>query len=183
MKRFWAQRNGREKFLIVACMLAVVIAVPMLLSPPPESGGKLLTAAKAQQEYDSKVRDKERMEAEVDRLKPKIEKLVYKEAPEKVLPRVIRSLQAQAKKAGIHLREIKPLRARKMITVTKVPVTVRFASRFDQSLPFLYAVEDPNNKLVVEKFSISSPDSKSKTVDVEVQLALYTSNMTDSDAG
>ena len=183
MKRFWAQRNGREKVLIVACLVAVVIAVPMLLAPLPEANAKLLPAAKARQEYDNKVRDKERMEAEVERLKPKIENLVYKEAPEKVLPRVIRSLQAQAKKAGIHLREIKPLRARKMITVTKVPVTVRFACRFDQSVPFIYAVEDPANKLVVEKFSISSPDSKSKTVDVEIQLALYTSNMTDIEAG
>lgn len=183
MKRFWAQRNGREKFLIILCILALVIVVPMLLTPPPEASGKLLPAAKARQEYDLKVREKEKMEAEIDRLKPKIESLVYKDAPEKVLPQVIKALQKQAKDAGIHLREIKPLRARKLSTVTKVPVTVRFASRFDQSLPFLYAVEDPDNKLVVEKFSISSPDSKSKTVDVEVQLALFTSSASFSESG
>jgi hypothetical protein len=123
------------------------------------------------------------MQSEIDRLKPRIEKLVYKDTPEKVLPQVIRSLQAQAKKAGINLREIKPLRARRLSTVTKVPVTVRFASPFDQSLPFIYAVEDPSGKMVVEKFSISSPDSKSKTVDVEIQLALFTSSLADSETG
>ena len=177
MKRFWAQRNGRERILLIACVLAVIIAVPLLLAPPDGGGGKLLSASKARDEYQKQVRDKERMEAEVEKLKPRIAGLVYSEAPEKVLPRVIRTLQDQARKAGIHLREIKPLRAKKLSGVTRVPLTVRFASRFDQSLPFIYAVEDPAGRMVVEKFSISSPDSKSKTVDVEIQVALFTSDV------
>jgi hypothetical protein len=164
-------------------VIAAIVAIPMLLAPPDTGNSRLLPADKAKREYDRLVGEKSRLEAEIDSLKPRIEKLVYKDAPEKVLPGVIRQLQAQARKAGIHIREIKPLRAKKLSTLTKVPVTVRFASRFDQSLPFIYAVEDPANKMVVEKFSISSPDSKSKTVDVEIQMALFTSNMSESEAG
>src|SRR5436190_1211847 len=72
-----------------------------------------------------------------------------------------------------------------LAAVMKVPLTLRFSSRFDQSIPFLYNVEDPTGKLVVEKFNITMSDPKSKTVDVEVQIALYTEAMptTKSDEG
>ena len=178
MNRFWARRNGRERFLILICAVAAVVGIPMLLSPPAAGNAKLLPAAEARQKYVREVRQKESMESDIARMKPLIEKQVYNETPEVVVPRIVRTLQDQAKKAGIHLREIKPLRARRMATVTKVPLSVRFASRFDQSIPFLYSIEDPGTRLVVEKFSISAPDSKSKTVDIEIQVALFTCNTT-----
>src|SRR5262249_4428040 len=112
--------------------------------------------------------------AETARLKPALEKLVYKDSPEQVVPAVIKKLQTVAKESGIHLREIKPLRARNLATVIKVPMTVRFTGQFGQSVPFLYKVEDPAGKLVVEKFNVTVSDPKIKTVDVEVQIALYT---------
>jgi Tfp pilus assembly protein PilO len=174
MASFWAVRNSRERFLIVLALLAGIVGVPMMLISPEKAGGKLLPAAKARQEYKKNEAQMKTLQAETATLKPEIEKLVYKEAPEQVVPGVIKMLQTIAKQSGIHLREIKPLRARRLATVTKVPMTVRFTGQFGQSIPFLYKVEDPNGKLVVEKFNVTTSDPKVKTVDVEVQIALYT---------
>jgi hypothetical protein len=55
-----------------------------------------------------------------------------------------------------------------------VTLTVRFTSEFGRVIPFVYHVEDPQGKLVVEKLNVSSPDPKSRQVDVEVQVALFT---------
>lgn len=174
MKAFWAQRNSREKLLIALMAVAVIIGVPMALISPEKANGKLLSAANARQQYKKTETEMRVQDAETSRLKPALEKLVYKESPEQVVPAVIKSLQAVAKQSGIHLREIKPLRARRLATVTKVPMTVRFTSQFGQSIPFLYKVEDPIGKLVVEKLNVTVSDPKVKTVDVEVQIALYT---------
>ena len=174
MNAFWAQRNSREKFLIILMAAAVVIGVPMALISPEKANGKLLTAANARQQYKKTDTEMKAQGAETARLKPEPDKLVYKESPEQVVPAVIKTLQTVAKQSGIHLREIKPLRARRLATVTKVPMTVRFTSQFGQSIPFLYKVEDPIGKLVVEKLNVTVSDPKVKTVDVEVQIALYT---------
>lgn len=174
MSTLWSQRNGREKFLLVLMAAAVIIGVPLFLFPGDSSTGKLLPAAQARQKYKEVEKQKTSLDAETDKLKPEIEKLVYKDAPEHLLPTVVKKLQTDAKAAGIHLREIKPIRARRLAGITKVPLTVRFTSRFEQSVPFLYNVEDPKGKLVVEKFNITMSDPKSKMVDVEVQVALFT---------
>jgi Tfp pilus assembly protein PilO len=183
MAVFWALRNSREKLLIILMTLAVIIGVPMMLFSPEKSNGKLLSAAKARQEYKKNETQMKTLDAETATLKPEIDKLIYTESAEEVIPGVIKSLQAAAKQSGIHLREIKPLRARRLSSVTKVPVTVRFTGQFAQSIPFLYRVEDPSGKLVVEKFNVTTSDPKVKTVDVEVQIALYTKAAPSSKSG
>ena len=174
MGAFWAQRNSRERLLIILMAVACIIGVPMALISPDKGNGKLLSAAKARQEYKKTELQMRSQNEETARLKPELEKLVYKETPEQVVPGVIKTLQTIAKQSGIHLREIKPLRARSLTTVTKVPMTIRFSGQFAQCIPFLYKVEDPNGKLVVEKLNVTTSDPKLKTVDVEVQVALYT---------
>src|SRR5262249_49316053 len=175
--------NSREKLLIALMVLAVLIGVPMALISPEKANGKLLSAANARQQYKKTESEMKTQDAETARLKPALEKLVYKESPEQVVPAVIKTLQTVAKESGIHLREIKPLRARRLATVTKVPMTVRFTGQFGQSIPFLYKVEDPSGKLVVEKLNVTVSDPKVKTVDVEVQIALYTKAGASSKAG
>src|SRR5258706_15853053 len=174
MAAFWTQRNSRERLLILLALAAGIIGIPMMLISPEKSSGKLLSSSKARQEYNKADAQIKTQNEETNRLKPELEKLVYKEPPEEVIPSVIKTLQTIAKQSGIHLREIKPLRARQLSNVTKVPMTVRFTGQFGQSIPFLYKVEDPNGKLVVEKFNVTTSDPKAKTVDVEVQIALYT---------
>jgi Tfp pilus assembly protein PilO len=171
---WWKQRTASEKRMLVICILVLAIGLPVLLIPSGGDTKKLLPASEARQKYEDTVLEKNLLTKDNDQLKPVIEKLVYKDAPEQLLPKIIKTLQGYAKQSGIHLREIKPLRAKVYGTVTRVPVSVRFTSEFGKSVPFLYQVEDPAGKLVVEKFNVTAADSKSKLVDVEVQIALYT---------
>jgi len=180
----WSKRNAREKFLLVVCALALVIGVPLLLIPSYSGNSKLPSAAEARLKYQSTVKQKDSMSAETDRVKPALDKAAYTDRPEQLLPQVIRSLQDTAKNSGVHLREIKPLRPRRIGTLTKVPLSVRFTGTFTKTIPFLYRIEDPSGRLVVEKFNVTTTDAKSRTVDVEVQVALYTQQAgTGSDSG
>ena len=82
-----------------------------------------------------------------------------------------------ADKAGVHIREIKPLRSRTLPdgSVTRVPLEVRFNAPFQPNvMRFLYFAEDPTKKMVVDKFSITSTDAHLKTVDVTAQITVYT---------
>lgn len=169
-----AGRTLREKALLALCLLVVVVGLWIMLTSSGAGGRKLLPAAQARQKYEAAVKQRQAMREEMDRLQPELEKRVYTETPEQLIPKAIRTLQGYAKDSGIHLREIKPLRARRIAAVTKVPVSVRFTAEFQKSLPFLYHIEDPKGKFVVEKFNVSAADPKSKLVDIEAQVALFT---------
>ena len=107
-------------------------------------------------------------------MQPKIERAAYTEPPEELVPKVVRTLQSYAKDSGIHLREIKPLRTRRLGDLTKETMSVRFTSDFGRAVPFFYRVDDPQGKLIIEKFNVTAADPKSRSVDVEAQVALYT---------
>ena len=61
-----------------------------------------------------------------------------------------------------------------MNNLTKLSLDVRFSTEFKKAIPFIYRIEEIKSKLVIEKFNISSVDPKSKKVDVEIQVALFT---------
>lgn len=176
MNHLWSRRTPGEKRLIILCLIVILVAVWLSLTPPEGAGKKLLSTAEARRKYTEMIQQKQELEDEISRLKPAIEKMTFRDAPEALLPKAIRTLQKQAKASGLHLREIKPLRARRLATVTRVPLSVRFTTtEFRKSVvPFLYRVEDPAGKMVVEKCSVTAADPKTRAVDVEVQIALYT---------
>jgi len=174
MNSFWAQRTPSERRMMVICLLFVAIGLPMLLFPGGGGSKKLLSAKEARLKYDDVVRQKAALDRDADRLKPQIAKLSYPDAPEKLMPKVVLLLQKYAKQSGLHLREIKPLRPKRYPTVTKETLSVRFTAPFSQAVPFFYRIDDPSGKLVVEKFDVTSADPKSRTVDVDAQVALYT---------
>jgi hypothetical protein len=176
MAGFWQQRKTSEKWLLGICLLVMIVCIPMLLLPSSTSNKKLLPAREARQKYLKAVSDKNLRDAEIDRMKPEIDKLTYQEAPEELIPRVIRTLQTTAGKSGIHIREIKPLRVRRMAGVTKVPLSVRFSCDFAKTVPFLYSAEDPAGKLVVDRLNVTAPDAKSRIVDVEAHVAFFTTS-------
>jgi hypothetical protein len=160
--------------MLVVCLIVLVVGVPLMLFPGGSSGKKLLTYAEARQQYEDKLKQKAQLEADNERIKPLMDQMVYAEAPEQLIPKVITTLQGYAKASGIHLREIKPLRSKKTAGVTKETLSVRFTSDFGKTVPFLYRVEDPAGKLVVEKFNLTASDPKSRAVDVDAQIALFT---------
>lgn len=176
MKQFWQQRNPRERILIVLCVVVVGVGLWMVATPPAQSRKPLLSSQQARLKNREAEKQKQKLAAEIAQIKPLIERSAYAEPPEMLVPRVIRTLQGYAKESSIHLREVKPLRTRRIGSVTRVPLSVRFSTAewSRTAVAFLYRVEDPKGKLVVEKLNITSPDPKSRTVDVEVQITFFT---------
>lgn len=174
MSSFWAQRSPSERRMLLLCLIVVAIGIPLALFPGGSAGKKLLSAREARQQYESKVTQKAQLEADNERIRPLMDQMVYKEAPEQLIPKVITTLQGFARSSGIHLREIKPLRSKKTAGVVKEMLSVRFTSEFGKAIPFFYRVEDPAGKLVVEKFNLTASDPKSRTVDVDAQISLFT---------
>ena len=148
----------------------------MMLIPTSGGNKKLLSTSAARQKYKKLVDQKGQYDQTIDRLKPAVTRMSYTERPEELVPKVIRDLQEYAKASGVHLREIKPLRAKRVATLMKVPMTVRFSTAdFGKAATaFLYKTEDPSGKLVIEKLNVSTADQKTHTVDVEAQVALFT---------
>ena len=177
MKRWWTERNPRERVYLAICLLVIVI-VPLLnaFSPADQRHAKLLSSREAQQKRADVVRDIEALDSEGDRLMPEIARLTFAGNPDAAIPEAIKKLQDCAAESKLHIREMKPLRARKIGVLYHAPISVRFSSTHftQEAVPFLYRIEDPAGKLVVEKLNMSAPDAKSASVDVELQVALYT---------
>lgn len=174
MKEFWARRNPRERVLIVLCVLAIVVGVPAMLQPAGSGARKLIPADEARRKYNADLKQKLALEDDIQALRSRLKQLTYAEAPQTLTPKLVQQLQEQARICGIHLREIKPLRTHTEASVTKVPISVRFTAPFAQAIPYIYRVEDPNGRLIAEKATVVTPDPKSKSVDVELQVACFT---------
>ena len=175
MAGWWDKRTSGEKILIPLCVVAIIGGGLIMLMPSGPPNKKLLSAADASQKYEDAAKEMKAKQTEIARLKPEIDELTFKDSPEQVIPRVIKTLQTTAGDSGIHIREIKPLRIRRVSGLTKVPLSVRFSCEFAKTVPFLYRTEDPANKLVVDRFNVTSPDPKSRIVDVEAHVSFYTS--------
>jgi type II secretory pathway component PulM len=169
----WASRSPRERALVLLGVGVIAVAVWMILSPTDAGKRGLLPSSVAREQYSDGLKRKQGFDREVATLGPKVDTSTYKETSEKVIPVVLKVLHEQARAAGIHLREVKPLRPRQVAGLTKVTLTVRFTSEFGKAIPFLYGVEDPKGRLVVEKMNVAASDPKSRQVDVEVQVALF----------
>lgn len=177
MKQFWAQRTVSERRMIIIGVIVLLVCIPLALTPPGGGGNKkLLSAEEASLKLKEANADVARRTDEINRMKPEIDKMVFTEPPDQLIPQTIKTLQGFAKQSGLHIREIKPQRMRRLATVTKLPMSVRFTTGdfAKTAVPFLYRIEDPATKMVVEKFNVTAADPKVRTVDVEAQIALYT---------
>lgn len=187
MKALWAQRTPSERRLLLICAVVIVVAAWLVLAPSNRGGVQLLSSAEADRKATEDALKTHQYRQEIERLAPEIKRLAYDKPPAEVIPSVVRTLQDMAKQSDLHLREIKPLRARRTGDMTRIPISVRFSTAaFNRSaVGFLYRLEDPASRMVVDKFTITAPDPKTRIVDVEVQVALYTrggASATDSGA-
>jgi hypothetical protein len=134
-----------------------------------------------------------------------VQEHAYNKPVEQLVPLVIRDLQATAQRAGIHLREVKPLRPKQVteepvirpgqkttrttqtthdVLGARVPVEVRFRAQFQPNVVrFLYDVENPAGKMVVDKISITSADAKFKVVEVSAQITVFTRSSAGTSGG
>jgi hypothetical protein len=115
-------------------------------------------------------------------MEPRLHKMTYQESPDTVAALATQDLQDIAARSHIHLREIKPqLRVGKMKSslIGRVSLDVRFRASFQPDVVrFLYYLEDPSGRMVVDKVDITSTDSRFKTVDVTARVSVFTQSVT-----
>lgn len=170
-------------------VLVLLVAGVLVLSPSGTGGagaGKQLPLADAQKQRTEKKKQYKELTDDMTVKQPRIDRMTYNMAPEQLSATVTENLYLLADKAGVHIREIKPLRAKtlKSGTIARVPLEVRFRAPFQPNvMKFLYFAEDPANKIVVDKVSITSTDTHLKSVDVAAQISVFTRSLTGSSSG
>jgi Tfp pilus assembly protein PilO len=178
-----ATRSKRERLLMVLVIPVVFIVLAWnFLSPP---GGQttqkgILSTEDAKKKLVSARRENMQMLAARDKMDPGIDKMSYNIPAEQLVPRLIRNLQTIADKSGVHLREIKPIRGKKLKSNAgvRVPVEVRFKAAFQpEAIRFLYHVEETDSRMVVDKINITSADPRFKTVEVSATITVFTTSL------
>ena len=163
----------RERVLIGIGVVVVGVCAWLMLNP--DTGSKsLLPASEARTLYSSAAGELRALRGDTDRIRPAMRTMVYSGSADVVVPQVVQEVQRMAADARVHLRELKPLRQRKLGDLAKQALTVRFSCAFRDAIPFLYRLEDAGGKLVIDKLNVAASDPKSKTVDVELQLGFFT---------
>ena len=181
--------SSRDKGLVALMIFVVLIGVVLKLLPSGAGGvgaGKQLSLEDAQKQTTQGNKQYKLMDDEMKTLQPRIEHMTYTMPAEQLSATVTQDLYTLADKAGVHIREIKPLRAKtlKSGSIARVPLEVRFRAPFQPNvMKFLYMAEDPANKIVVDKVSITSTDTHLKSVDVAAQISVFTRSLTGSSSG
>ena len=174
MSGFWAQRKPRERVMLLLGLVVVIVGGWMGLAPGAGGGSSPLTAAQARAKADDIARQTRSLEADMKRVEPMLSSMVFEKSADAVVPETITLLQKLAKDSAVHLREVKPQRPRRLAGITRVPISVRYSTDFARTVPFLYKIEDPAGRLVVQRMNVTRSDPKSRLVDVEIEVVLYT---------
>lgn len=176
-------RNKRERLLLILGIpLVLVVLAWNFLSPPTTQATQngLLSKEDADKKLTAAQHENITMHAEQDKMDPDIEKMSYHIPAEQLVPRLIRNLQTLADKSGVHLREIKPIRGKKLKSNAgvRVPVEVRFKAAFQpDAMRFLYHVEESDSRMVVDKINITSADPRFKTVEISATITVFTTSL------
>src|SRR6185437_16056701 len=103
--------SKRDRFLLIVCVIGLAILVWGLLNPPAKttSTAKLLPLNEALHKKEIAQRTTTRLIGEQADNQPRIKKMAYDLPVEQLEPRVIQNLQEIAMRAGVHLKEVKPL--------------------------------------------------------------------------
>jgi Tfp pilus assembly protein PilO len=178
-----AARNPRERLLLtVGIPLVGIVLAWNFLSPPsgPAAQKGLLSTADAAKKLVDAKHENAQIITDENRMDPDIDKMAYKIPSEQLVPRMIRDLQTIAEKSGVHLREIKPIRGKKLKSNAgvRVPVEVRFKAAFQpDAIRFLYHVEESDSRMVVDKINITSADPRFKSVEVSATITVFTTSL------
>ena len=194
--------NKREQVLIGVAAVVLVGTVWYVLAPAGSaSKTNLVSLEQAVLKKNESLSNARRLLDEQVAVEPRVKARAYNKAADQLVPVVVGNLQAAADRAGIHLREVRPLRA-KIVTDesdpkaiekaqttrssragnathellgARVPVEVRFRAPFQPNVVrFLYDLENPSGRMVIDKISITSADARFKTVEVSAQVTVFT---------
>jgi hypothetical protein len=175
--------RARNRRLFFLALLGGAVLIWNQCNPPaPSAGtGTLVPIEKATNKLNAANATYERLGAELEAMEPRILKMSYNLPAEQLEPRFVRDIQKIAARANVHLREIKPLRPRLIANGegAKVPLEIRFQAVFHpQVIRFLYYLENPAGKIVIDKLNLTTADSKARTVDVTAQVSVFTRSTT-----
>jgi hypothetical protein len=173
------QISRREKILIVVCVAFLAGVVFWILSSSGKAGAgrNLVPYEEAVAKTQVALKTAKKMDEDQKEIDRHLGKSAFDLPAEELTPHMIRDLQTLAAKANVHLREIKPMRARAVASGsgTRLPMEVRFRAPFQPDVVrFLYYVENPATRMVVEKVNMTSADIKQKDIDVSAQITIFT---------
>ncbi len=170
--------NKRERVGIIVCAAVVLLGVWLQLTRSKSAGAQvLLPPPVAQQKTEVALRTIRRLRDQQDEAETQIAQLAYTQSPDQLLPRLVRDLQRIADQAGVHLRQLKPTQPHPLTNAagTRVSLEARFSAPFQPGvMRFLYYVEDPANKMTIDKLDVTAADEKFKIVDVTAQVSAFT---------
>jgi len=174
--------SRREQVLLLVCVLVVaVIGVPALL------GGNTAVVVKGNGLSKQSI-DQRRAEAErtIRRAKetiatqqPIVSKMGWTEDPDSLTPILVQKLEALARRTGLTLTNYKHLKPKALDAVTQVPLEMQFTAPFPTAVRFLYELQKPETKVSIDMVRISSADTESDTVDVDVRISAYSLKVTE----
>lgn len=175
-----APRTKRERLMLLIALLlipAILIGNALVPSGPPAGQKSLLPVDQANLKREVQTRTITQMRQEQQEMEPRIAQMAYNLPPDEIVPRVIGDLQRTAVRAGVHLREIKPMRPSALSSGAgaRVPMEVTFRAPLQpNAVQFLYYVEDPAARFVVDKIHITSADAKFRTVEAVAEITVFT---------
>lgn len=178
-----AARSKRERMLlIIGVPLVLIVLAWNFLSPPAGQAAPKgqLSTADAEKKTATLQAENKRMLSEQEEMEPKIAQMSYTIPAEQLVPQTIRNLQSLAARDGVHLREVKPIRGKKLKSNAgvRVPIEVRFNSKLQpDAVRFLYHVEQADSRMVVDKINITSADPRFHTVDVSATITVFTTSL------
>lgn len=180
-----------QMMLVVLVVFLVTVFVWLRQTPPHNTGltGPVLPLEEAESKRAVALKTIKQMSDDQDTINPRIASNAYDMSAEELQPRIVQDLQRLATRAGFHIRQIKSLHPHVLSSgqAVRVPLEVRFRADFQPNIvKFLYFVEDPAGKMVVDKVNLTGSDSKFKTVDVSAQISVFTRSLngvTNTDTG
>ncbi len=175
-------KTTREKVLVAFMVLVLLVAGYLTFSGggSTSSGAALLSTADARKKYDDGKVQYLALGKQDDFMQGKIAKWTTNESPGAIAPAMVTKLMSIAKQSGVHLDSIRPLRSQlsENGAVLRVPVQVDFKAPFHPNvIQFLYRVEDPKGKLVVDHLDVHSGDTHFATINISARISTFTTDV------
>lgn len=173
-------RTKREQVtLVVGALIVIGLLIWSALNPAKHSGSgdTLLPVTTAQHKQDLGEREMRRLALEKGDLEPRIASMSFSEPGEQITPQVVNTLERVAESSGVHLSEVKPEKPQMLPSGagSRVSIDVRFKAQFQPNVvQFLFGVENPANRMVVDRLNIGSADPRFQSVDVSARISAYT---------
>lgn len=158
--------------MMVLCALVVAIGVPLAI-PMGKSAGTLLSPAAAQTKLTSEQSQLASLHRQNATMRSLLTTTSYVGGPNAALPKIIEKLQADAKSAGIHIKEIKPIHPHIVDGVAKMAFDMNFNCSLGQALSFIYYLENPKGKLVIEKIALSTSETQNQQIQATIEVAAF----------